>query len=74
MRIFNSPLPQVYMGTWHETTVAVKILLGTTMVNSEREAEEALEESRKVSASWCHLLAKVLVLDRRARLICKLET
>jgi serine/threonine protein kinase len=39
---------KVYMGTWHETTVAVKILLGTTMVNSQQEAEEALEESRKM--------------------------
>lgn len=51
MCTFNSPSLQVYMGTWHETTVAVKILLGRTMANSEREAEEALEESRKVSAS-----------------------
>lgn len=39
---------QVYMGSWHETTVAIKILLVSTVVNNEREAEEALEASRKV--------------------------
>lgn len=36
------------MGSWHETTVAIKILLVSTVVNNEREAEEALEASRKV--------------------------
>jgi len=42
---------QVYLGSLHETTVAIKILLGSTMVNSEAEAEEALEASRKASAA-----------------------
>lgn len=48
---------QVYLGSWHETTVAIKILLGGSAINNQREAEEALQASQKVGpALSCELL------------------
>ncbi|KAI7840638.1 hypothetical protein COHA_005659 [Chlorella ohadii] len=39
---------KVYLGSWHETTVAIKILLGGSAINNQREAEEALQASQKL--------------------------